>query len=531
MVTDEDEARYDRLITLWKHGIHLWEVEGAFLEAMEVWERAVLQIPTVKFAIMVLDEEPDNNNNNNHENQNRLLPKRQSIQEQSAIYTKSAPYKSLVEGAVTAPLLLFLAGCFLDACNYSKARHYCRAAWTLAQLESDQTNTNVKDVSTTLRSCRIIDPHLILTEYMAAHEEDPNIDQPWKLSRQIAQEALQQQQHEHSSSEMSIINDNQEHGRPWRLRWNSPYQRPAFCYYPIRSVQNPLLSQQLPVCPRDLHPAWCRLLEQEYEMILDEFLQLCQPVRQGRYVPNAPSSTITARVNLPHHWPVVGDGSHRDGAGSHDGSVVTRVTPERKNDDNDNDTEAQEVAGDWREWVLFGSGSSNQTTAAPKTRAWIRRHIPEAVDLAEQGAGEVIFSVLAPNTHIRPHCASTNLRWTAHLGLVVVSDEPTCDDNAPPSSTVTQVELQQEQQEQQCIRVADKVYTWQPGKVLVFDDSYEHEVWNKSKDHIRAVLLLRFWHPAFCQTEERLDAIHQALAWKQQDEYRRYHPPHPPATT
>ncbi len=36
--------------------------------------------------------------------------------------------------------------------------------------------------------------------------------------------------------------------------------------------------------------------------------------------------------------------------------------------------------------------------------------------------------------------------------------------------------------------------TWEEGKVIVFDDSFEHEVWNDSKQE-RIVLLLNFWHP------------------------------------
>jgi aspartate beta-hydroxylase len=44
------------------------------------------------------------------------------------------------------------------------------------------------------------------------------------------------------------------------------------------------------------------------------------------------------------------------------------------------------------------------------------------------------------------------------------------------------------------LRVSSEVVSWQEGKCLVFDDSFEHEVWNKS-DCERVVLLIQFWHP------------------------------------
>lgn len=42
--------------------------------------------------------------------------------------------------------------------------------------------------------------------------------------------------------------------------------------------------------------------------------------------------------------------------------------------------------------------------------------------------------------------------------------------------------------------------TWEDGKVLVFDDSFEHEVWNHS-DQVRIVLFMNFWHPCFSAEE------------------------------
>jgi aspartate beta-hydroxylase len=82
--------------------------------------------------------------------------------------------------------------------------------------------------------------------------------------------------------------------------------------------------------------------------------------------------------------------------------------------------------------------------------------------------GQSHFSIVRAHSRLTPHCGATNLRLTAHLGLVVP--------------------------EQTYIRVADDTRQWREGKVLVFDDSFDHEVWNDS-DEDRIVLLINFWPP------------------------------------
>ena len=41
---------------------------------------------------------------------------------------------------------------------------------------------------------------------------------------------------------------------------------------------------------------------------------------------------------------------------------------------------------------------------------------------------------------------------------------------------------------------------WEEGKVLVLDDSFEHEVWNDG-DKQRIVLIVDIWHPDFSEKE------------------------------
>jgi aspartate beta-hydroxylase len=50
------------------------------------------------------------------------------------------------------------------------------------------------------------------------------------------------------------------------------------------------------------------------------------------------------------------------------------------------------------------------------------------------------------------------------------------------------------------MRVADEARTWHEGKCLLFDDTYEHEVWNKSQ-RTRVILLLDIWHPDLTEIE------------------------------
>ncbi|MGH9958040.1 MAG: aspartyl/asparaginyl beta-hydroxylase domain-containing protein [Pyrinomonadaceae bacterium] len=88
--------------------------------------------------------------------------------------------------------------------------------------------------------------------------------------------------------------------------------------------------------------------------------------------------------------------------------------------------------------------------------------------------GLAYFSVLTPGTHIKPHCGPTNTRLRCHLGLDV---PPTCQ-----------------------IRVGSETRSWEKGKCLIFDDSFEHEVRN-SADETRTVLVLDFWHPDLTAAE------------------------------
>lgn len=90
---------------------------------------------------------------------------------------------------------------------------------------------------------------------------------------------------------------------------------------------------------------------------------------------------------------------------------------------------------------------------------------------------EICFSVLTPGSHILPHRGDSNLRSVVHLGLVV------------PDACA--------------LKVAGEARTWQPGGLLAFDDTYEHEAWNRS-DAVRAVLLMDAWNPYLNEDEKQV---------------------------
>ena len=87
---------------------------------------------------------------------------------------------------------------------------------------------------------------------------------------------------------------------------------------------------------------------------------------------------------------------------------------------------------------------------------------------------EVLFSVFTPGTHLLPHRGVTNVRCVAHLPLIVPED---C-----------------------ALSVGGEIHVWQEDQVVVFDDTYEHEAWNRSR-RIRVVLIADVWNPHLTEVE------------------------------
>ncbi|MGX0876073.1 aspartyl/asparaginyl beta-hydroxylase (cupin superfamily) [Roseovarius sp. MBR-154] len=118
----------------------------------------------------------------------------------------------------------------------------------------------------------------------------------------------------------------------------------------------------------------------------------------------------------------------------------------------------------WKTFVLYGFGEQlpKNTRQAQVTTELLSR-VPNV-----QTAW---FSILAPGYHIPAHTGVTKGILRAHLGLIIPQEREKCR-----------------------IRVDDEVQAWETGKVIVLDDTYEHEVWNDT-DEERVILLFDFDRP------------------------------------
>ncbi len=124
------------------------------------------------------------------------------------------------------------------------------------------------------------------------------------------------------------------------------------------------------------------------------------------------------------------------------------------------------TTGAWNIVDLWSHARLNMTNAlrAPVTSSILRN------EPAVAGGDSTLayFSVVAPHSHVEPHCGPTNARIRIHLGLRTTAEAR--------------------------LRVGMETRSWEPGRCLVFDDSWEHEVWNDAETP-RSVLLLDIAHP------------------------------------
>ena len=131
------------------------------------------------------------------------------------------------------------------------------------------------------------------------------------------------------------------------------------------------------------------------------------------------------------------------------------------------------AAPSWTGHYFYRHGERREDNCAtcPKTAAAL-----DAIALIRIRAHgpEVLHSVFTPGTHLLPHRGVTNARAVSHLPLIVPSD---CT-----------------------LRVGGEERQWREGQTLIFDDTYEHEAWNRSKD-LRVVLIADLWNPHLTEVE------------------------------
>ena len=101
--------------------------------------------------------------------------------------------------------------------------------------------------------------------------------------------------------------------------------------------------------------------------------------------------------------------------------------------------------------------------------------------IAENEYGMVYFSMMEAGTHVHPHSGPSNSRLRVHLGLDVPQPENNTNKIANSSSI---------------LRVKDEYMTWKNGEIIVWDDSFDHEVWHYNPlNHRRLILILDILHP------------------------------------
>ncbi len=118
----------------------------------------------------------------------------------------------------------------------------------------------------------------------------------------------------------------------------------------------------------------------------------------------------------------------------------------------------------WKTFFLICAGRDCDENArrCPQTMALLRE-IPDV--------GNAFFSILAPGKHIPPHRGAYNGVLRYHLGLLVPEPRERCR-----------------------IRIANEFHRWGEGESLIFDDSFNHEVWNETNGY-RVVLFVDFARP------------------------------------
>jgi aspartyl/asparaginyl beta-hydroxylase (cupin superfamily)/Tfp pilus assembly protein PilF len=122
---------------------------------------------------------------------------------------------------------------------------------------------------------------------------------------------------------------------------------------------------------------------------------------------------------------------------------------------------------DWSALFFCENGKTSKDVIARYPRTW---DAVQAAPLPWIGgfSPTVMFSLLKRGTRIPAHTGMFNTRLVCHLPLLV---PPRCG-----------------------FRVGNEVREWQEGKLLIFDDTIEHEAWNES-DQDRVVLIFDIWRP------------------------------------
>jgi len=130
----------------------------------------------------------------------------------------------------------------------------------------------------------------------------------------------------------------------------------------------------------------------------------------------------------------------------------------------------------WSAYFLWNQGTPQPAHLARCPRTASALAATPRCEVAQR-APNAFFSILDPHTTIPAHTGVTNTRLTVHLPLIV-----------PPDCA---------------FRVGGTTRELVPGKAWVFDDTIEHEAWNRS-DAPRAILIFDIWNPFLSEAEREM---------------------------
>lgn len=139
---------------------------------------------------------------------------------------------------------------------------------------------------------------------------------------------------------------------------------------------------------------------------------------------------------------------------------------------------------DWSTLYLWENGGPVERNVArfPKTYAAVQQ---APLPFITTRAPSILFSMLKAGARIQPHHGMINTRLICHLPLIVPEG---CG-----------------------FRVGNEVRQWEVGKLLIFDDTIEHEAWNDSGED-RVILIFDVWRPELTEAERSaVTAIFEAI--------------------
>ena len=132
-------------------------------------------------------------------------------------------------------------------------------------------------------------------------------------------------------------------------------------------------------------------------------------------------------------------------------------------------------SAEWSTLFLCENGEENAELIAAFPNTWAAVQAAPLPRVANSGP-TVMFSLLRSGARINPHTGVFNTRLICHLPLIV-----------PPGCG---------------FRVGNETREWEEGRLIVFDDTIEHEAWNGGGED-RIVLIFDIWRPELSEQERR----------------------------